>query len=172
MKSAECPQVELSHMGYAQWLVYLLWFVRTGIGTWQCVVARQTNPPVQSTNRGEIAMMKKLNTKWVQRTAVVCIVLSASVAVAEWSGWSRLAGTGRLSMKSAQNGNTCAFAFRNDSTNMTLESAKIHYNHNGRVDNDIMVQMGPQQVVGGWTAYSVNDACSNVYVEVYDEVWR
>ncbi len=117
-------------------------------------------------------MLKAMQGKWVRRAAVAAVVLSATAAFADWSEWKVMSGSGRISMRSAQSGSTCAFAFRNNSTSMTLVSAKIHYNHSGRVDNDIMVQMGPQQVVGGWTAYSVEDQCSNVYVNVYDEEWR
>jgi hypothetical protein len=113
-----------------------------------------------------------LRSKFIQRVALMFLVAGAASAVAQWSDWRVMSGSGHISMRSAQSGSTCAFAFRNNSTSMTLLGAKIHYNHSGRVDNDIMVQMGPQQVVGGWTAYSVEDQCSNVYVQVYDEQWR
>jgi hypothetical protein len=108
----------------------------------------------------------------IKTTALTCAFALPVTMLAQWAQWTSLGGDGRLSVRTAQNGPTCAIAFRNNSTSLTLVSAKIHYIHSGRTDNDIMVQMGPQQVVGGWTAYSVEDQCGNVEVEIYDQVWR
>ncbi len=93
-------------------------------------------------------------------------------AMADWSAWERMSGSGRLSMRSTDVNNDigCAFAFRNDS-NARLTGAKIHYIHSGRVDNDILPAMNPGEEIGGWTAFSVEDRCSNVRVQIYDETW-
>ena len=55
---------------------------------------------------------------------------------------------------------------------MTLVGARIKYIHGGRVDNDILPTLKPQQSLGGWTAFSVEDVCSKVEVQIYDEEWR
>ncbi|HET8997212.1 MAG TPA: hypothetical protein VFN42_11145 [Acetobacteraceae bacterium] len=77
-----------------------------------------------------------------------------------------------LAMRAVQVTNAvCAFAFRNDS-GRTLQMARIHYYHGGRTDNDILPGLRPGQVLGGWAAFSVEDRCSNVSVQVYDASWR
>ena len=107
------------------------------------------------------------------RVLTACVLSTLTLtAFAEWSEWRRMDGSGMLSMRSADSGEAgCAFAFRNDS-NRTLTGAKIHYIHSGRVDNDILPALGPGQSLGGWTAFSVEDQCSNVRVQIYDETWE
>jgi len=113
-----------------------------------------------------------MKTQLVSRILIASLVLLTTTALAQgWSDWEVMSGSGQLSMRSAQSGSTCAFAFRNNSTSQTLRGAKIRYIHSGRVDNDILPALGPQQSLGGWTAFSVEDRCSNVRVQIYDESW-
>jgi len=112
--------------------------------------------------------------KTIQLAGVSALALTSVAAMAfQWSAWRTMSGSGHLSMRSGPApSNGCAFAFRNDTTNMTLLGAKIRYIHSGRVDNDILPELGPQKSLGGWTAFSVEDQCQNVEVQVYDEQWR
>jgi hypothetical protein len=104
---------------------------------------------------------------------VAFILFTVSCFAEEWSSWQVMSGSGHLSMRSVQtNVAGCAFAFRNNSTAQTLTGAKIHYIHSGRVDDDILPALRPQQSLGGWAAFSVDDKCSNTRVEVYDETWE
>jgi hypothetical protein len=106
-------------------------------------------------------------------TAAALLLLPLACLASDWGPWEVMSGSGRLSMRSVQtNLAGCAFAFRNDSTTLTLEGAKIHYIHSGRVDDDILPALRPQQSLGGWTAFSVDDKCENVRVQIYDETWK
>jgi hypothetical protein len=115
--------------------------------------------------------MKIPSAKNISIAAVLMVAVTCFAQ--QWSNWEVMSGSGQLSMRSVQtNSAGCAFAFRNNSTTRTMTGAKIHYIHSGRVDNDILPALRPQQSLGGWTAFSVDDQCSNVRVQIYDETWE
>lgn len=113
--------------------------------------------------------MRRIN---AYRIALGSMALSVlTTAWAQWSDWQTMSA-GQFSMKSAQvNNSVCAFAFRND-TGMTLIGAQIKYMHSGRIDNDILPGLSPGPSVGEWSAFSVQDKCPNIEVEIYDVQWQ
>lgn len=89
----------------------------------------------------------------------------------QWSNWQPVGGI-PLSVRFVQvTPQTCALAFRNDSASQ-FNGARLSYFHSGRTDQDVLPAMGPGQSLGGWAAFSVQDSCGNIRVQVYQASWR
>lgn len=101
---------------------------------------------------------------------VFLTIFSAAAQADPWSEWISLNGV-PISFSSANIRGFCAFRFRNDS-DRRLSGGRIHFTHGGNVENDILIGMRPGQIHGGWAAYSVEDRCSNVEIQLYDLDWR
>lgn len=98
--------------------------------------------------------------------AISVLFLSAAMLAqgASWGAWQSYGSNGVVQISFARvNATTMTWKFRNGSANCTLKPFNFRYTYTDAdtgqftAQNDIMPEnLGPGQVLGGWTAFSAN----------------